>query len=105
MSGRLSSPLLATLALVLSTGLDVAAQDMPLDQVLIEGEGWELVGEGYKFTEGPACDPSGRLYFTDPPGDTIYRLGEDGKPEVFAKDAGHPGGISQRALFDGGRAA
>ncbi len=93
MRGMLSRAMPAILLLVLATGSSLAAQDMPLDQVLIEGEGWELVGEGYKFTEGPACDPAGRLYFTDPPGNTIYRLGEDGKPEVFAKDAGHPGGM------------
>jgi sugar lactone lactonase YvrE len=72
---------------------NLSAQDMPLDEVLVEKEGWELVGEGYKFTEGPACDPSGRLYFTDPPGDTIYRLDNNGKPEVFARDAGRPGGM------------
>ena len=93
MNGKPSMRLPAILALALLTPGQVPAQDMPLEQVLIEGEDWELVGEGYKFTEGPACDPSGRLYFTDPPGDTIYRLGENGKPEVFAKDAGHPGGM------------
>ena len=81
----LSRAIPAILLLVLITGSKLRAQDMPLDQVLIEGEDWELVGEGYKFTEGPACDPAGRLYFTDPPGNTIYRLGEDGKPEVFVK--------------------
>ena len=93
MNKTLPRNLMAIQALAWIISGSLPAQDMPLDQVLIEGEGWAVVGEGYKFTEGPACDPSGRLYFTDPPGDTIYRLGEDGKPEVFAKDAGHPGGM------------
>src|SRR5690606_22345920 len=30
------------------------AQDMPLSQVLLDGEDWQLVGEGYQFTEAPA---------------------------------------------------
>ena len=84
--------LAAHLLLVLFAG-GLSAQDMPLEQVLIDGEGWELVGEGYQFTEGPACDPAGRLYFTDVPGDTIYRLDDNGKPEVFVRDAGRPGGM------------
>ena len=84
--------LAAHLLLVLFAG-GLSAQDMPLEQVLIDGEGWELVGEGYKFTEGPACDPAGRLYFTDVPGDTIYRLDDRGKPGVFVSDAGRPGGM------------
>ncbi|MCH2582113.1 MAG: SMP-30/gluconolactonase/LRE family protein, partial [Planctomycetes bacterium] len=39
------------------------------------------------------CDPAGRLHFTDVPGDTIYRLDDNGKPEVFVRDAGRPGGM------------
>lgn len=85
--------LLAIQAIAWTVAGWLPAQDMPLEQVLGEGEGWELVGRGYGFTEGPACDPSGRLYFTDPPGDTIYRLDDKGKPEVFARDAGRPGGM------------
>ena len=42
-----------------------SSQDMPLTQVLIEGEGWELLGEGYDFTEGPAVAPDGSVYFSD----------------------------------------
>ena len=38
--------LAAHLLLVLFAG-GLSAQDMPLEQVLIDGEGWELVGEGY----------------------------------------------------------
>ena len=87
------TPLLPVYTLAVLLACRLEAQDMPLEQVLIDGEGWELVGEGYRFTEGPACDPAGRLYFTDVPGDTIYRLDDRGKPEVFVRDAGRPGGM------------
>jgi gluconolactonase len=59
------------------------AQDMALRDVLIDGQGWELVAEGFTFTEGPAVDLSGNLYFTDVFASKIYRLNAQGKPEVF----------------------
>lgn len=43
----------------------LVAQDMPLSDVLIKGQGWELVGDGYTFTDGPAVDAAGNVYFTD----------------------------------------
>ncbi len=74
---------LATVALILCLPLSAAAQDNPLAEILIDGQGWELVGEGYTFTEGPACDAHGNLYFTDVFRSKIYRLDAEGKPEVF----------------------
>lgn len=69
------------------------AQDMQLHDLLIDGEGWTLVGEGYKFTEGPIADAQGRVYFTDVGGSKIYRLDDAGKPAVFVDDAGNPSGL------------
>jgi len=59
------------------------AQDMALKDVLIDGEDWQMVGEGFAFTEGPAADLAGNLYFTDVFRAKIYRLDAQGKPEVF----------------------
>ena len=69
------------------------AQDMPLSQVLIDGEPWQLVGEGYQFTEAPAVSPDGVFYFVDVPGNKIYRLNAEGKPEVFVDDSGKASGL------------
>src|SRR5438034_105369 len=74
--------------LMLAVGLlqNVSAaigQDMALSQFLVEGAGWELVAEGFGFTEGPAIDAEGRLYFTDVPKNRIYRLDDAGKAVVF----------------------
>ena len=41
--------LLAACLLALS-GSTTFAQDMPLTQVLLPGEDWQLVGSGYRFT-------------------------------------------------------
>lgn len=64
---------------------EACAQDMPLSQVLLEGEGWELAASGFKFTEGPAVDADGTLYFTDVPNNRIHKLGADGKVSVFVE--------------------
>jgi gluconolactonase len=71
----------------------VHAQDMPLSQVLIDGEPWQLVGEGYQFTEAPAVNPDGVFYFVDVSGNKIYRLNAEGKPEVFVEDSGKASGL------------
>lgn len=38
-----------------------------LNDILIPGEGWELVGEGYGFTEGTAVNAKGEVFFHDIP--------------------------------------
>ena len=61
--------------------------------VLIEGEDWELVSEGHKFTEGPAVGPRGELYFTDIPANEIYRITPDGERSIFARNTGGANGL------------
>lgn len=85
-------PVIAAAAVVLSS-LSTLAQDMAINGVLIDGEGWELVGEGYQFSEGPAVDASGNLYFTDIPANRIYRLDAAGKPQVFVEDSHSTNGL------------
>ena len=54
----------------------------------------KLVAEGYKFTEGPAVDPKGNVYFTDQPNDRILKWSADtGKVEDFMKPAGRANGL------------
>jgi sugar lactone lactonase YvrE len=69
------------------------AQDMSVSGVLIDGEGWRLVAEGYKFTEGPAVDAEGNVYFTDIPSSRIYRIGLDDKVALFAENTANTNGL------------
>ena len=69
------------------------AQDMPLSQVLIDGQGWELLAEGYKFTEGPAVDRDGAVYFVDVPESVILKVVEGSQPVVWATDTGKASGL------------
>jgi len=79
-------PFLLTLLFSLSLTTGLVAQDMPLKDVLIEGEGWEVVSEGHEFTDAPATDAQGNFYFTDVKGsDVIYKVTPDGKVSDWMK--------------------
>ena len=47
----------------------------------------------FAFTEGPAADADGNLYFTDIPNNRIHRLDAKGKLSVFAEPSGHCNGL------------
>ena len=69
------------------------AQDLPISQIIIEGEGWELVSQGHQFTEGPAVNEEGEVYFTDVPSSEIFKIGLDGKVSLFSDQANRTAGL------------
>jgi sugar lactone lactonase YvrE/enterochelin esterase-like enzyme len=58
-----------------------------LRQILIPGEGWQVAGEGYRFTEGPAVNSQGEVFFNDIPNSKTYKIGLDGKVSLFVSDS------------------
>jgi gluconolactonase len=53
----------------------------------------EKVASGCKFTEGPAADRDGNLFFTDSPRNRIMLLRPDGKLDVWSSDSGAANGM------------
>lgn len=53
----------------------------------------EKVRDGFAFTEGPAWDPKGVLYFTDIPNATIVRLAADGTFSSLTEDSNFANGL------------
>ena len=53
----------------------------------------EKVKTGFKFTEGPAGDDEGNLYFTDIPNNRIHKLDVDDNLSVFLEPSGHCNGL------------
>ncbi len=49
-----------------------------LAAVLIPGESWELVADGYRLTEGTAVNAKGEVFFTDIPNSKAYKIALDG---------------------------
>ena len=58
-----------------------------LSDLLIPGEDWELVGEGYKFTEGTAANAKGEVFYQDIPTSKTYKVDVNGKLTVLNTDA------------------
>ncbi len=63
-------------------------------EILIPGEGWQLVAEGFKSTRGPTCNAAGEVFFADTSSDKIHRIGLDGKVSVFAGNTGNAHGLT-----------
>ncbi len=57
-----------------------------LQEILVPGEDWKLVAEGYKFTEGPAVNAKGEVFFNEVPTSKTFKIGADGKPTEFLAD-------------------
>src|SRR5207248_9119733 len=74
----------ATAALLLLTATPAFAQDMPLSQVLIDGEGWRLVAEGFTGLRGLAVDGQGNVFVSDPGGKELVQLRSGGKLQTAA---------------------
>lgn len=65
--------------------------------LLADGAKVEVLGEGYSFTEGPAVDRDGNVYFTDQPNDRIVKYNAaDGTLTDWLK----PSGRSNGTYFD-----
>lgn len=55
------------------------AEHPELKDRIVQGEGWELVSDGHKYTEGPALAPDGSVYFVDGPRGEIWKVNSNGK--------------------------
>lgn len=52
-----------------------------------------LISDQFAFTEGPAADRKGNVYFTDQPNNRIWKYSTDGKLSVFMEPAGRSNGM------------
>jgi len=67
-----------------------------VDDASIVKKGASLIkiGSGFLFTEGPAVDKMGNVYFTDQPNNTIVKWSANsGQLSVFSDDAGRSNGL------------
>jgi gluconolactonase len=80
------------IVLVFCPSLSLPAQnlagDEALSKVLIDGEDWQLVAEGFGFTDGACSDAEGNFYFMDlGKGTAIQKITPDGKVSDFIPGA------------------
>ena len=53
----------------------------------------EQLAGGFRFTEGPACDARGNIYFTDIPNNRIHKWSVDGRLTTFRDHTGGANGL------------
>ncbi len=61
--------------------------------VIAPGAKVEKLAGDFKFTEGPAVDPAGNVFFTDQPNDRIMKWSIDGKLSTFLQPSGRSNGM------------
>lgn len=83
--------LLCASILVFFTAALVAAAET--ESPVAAGARLEKLASGFKFTEGPAPDAEGNVYFTDQPNDRILKWSVDGKLSTFMEPCGRSNGL------------
>jgi gluconolactonase len=63
------------------------------DSPIAPGAKLEKLSGDFAFTEGPAADAEGNVFFTDQPNDRILKWGVDGKLSTFLKPCGRSNGL------------
>ena len=69
------------------------AQAQSNSKILAKGAELKPLSSDYKFTEGPAADKEGNVYFTDQPNNRIMKWSTDGHLSVYMEDAGRANGL------------
>jgi gluconolactonase len=62
-------------------------------EIIAPGAKVERLAENFRFTEGPAVDKKGNVYFTDQPNNRILKWAVDGGLTVFHENPGRANGL------------
>jgi gluconolactonase len=82
-------------AILFSTlvAVNVHGQDPSLGYALYSGSPVQKLAGDFLFTEGPAADKEGNIYFTDIPNNRIHKWSAEGKLSVFLENSGGANGL------------
>lgn len=72
----------------------IAPSPRAQSSIIEPGAKVELLANGFQFTEGPASDKAGNVYFTDQPNDRILIWSVDGKLSTFMEKSGRSNGLT-----------
>lgn len=62
-------------------------------EIIKAGATLQQISNQFSFTEGPAVDMQGNIFFTDQPNDKIWQYGTDGKLSLFLNKTGRSNGL------------
>lgn len=69
------------------------SQQTDSPKLIAEGATLQLVSDQFSFTEGPAVDKKGNVFFTDQPNDKIWKYDTDGKLSLYMDKTGRSNGL------------
>ncbi|HEX5155101.1 MAG TPA: SMP-30/gluconolactonase/LRE family protein [Parafilimonas sp.] len=69
------------------------AQSIEHNSILAPGAKLTLIDSNFSFTEGPATDKGGNIFFTDQPNDNIWKYDINGKLSLFMHGARRSNGM------------
>jgi len=69
-------------------------QNKGLNEIIQPGAHLEKLADGFLFTEGPAADSKGNVYFTDQPNDRIMVWSNTDELSTFMQPSGRSNGLS-----------
>jgi len=78
---------------ILSSLPGLAQTDNGLTSILSPGAALQKISGEFSFTEGPAADASGNIYFTDQPNDRIMVRKLNGELSIFMQPSGRSNGL------------
>ena len=73
--------------------LPLPAYRPPKAAIISPGAKLEKLAGEFLFTEGPATDADGNVFFTDQPNDRILKWSTDGKLTTFMQPCGRSNGL------------
>ncbi len=76
-----------------STTVFVQTSQDTLNDLVADGAKPKLISSQFKFTEGPAVDKYGNVFFTDQPNDKIWKFDTTGELSVFLENTGRSNGM------------
>jgi gluconolactonase len=71
----------------------LSAEAQTGESLIAPGAKVEKVADGFRFTEGPAADRWGNVYFTDQPNDRIFIWSTGGELSTFHENPGRANGL------------
>jgi gluconolactonase len=83
--------IIITIATFVLLTFSAAAQKK--SSVIAPGASVEKLSGGFSFTEGPAVDKQGNVYFTDQPNNKILKWSTEGTLSTFHSDGGRANGL------------
>lgn len=68
--------------------------EVSIVSLVSEGQSLQTLGRGYRFTEGPAADSQGNVFFSDIPANRIYRWSTNRDISLFLNDSRRTNGLA-----------